>query len=63
MYEINTKDLINAKNGDKEALGNIIDSNSGLIWSLAKRFLGRGYDNEEIYQVACIRVYKGNKKI
>ena len=63
MYEINTKDLIEAKEGNKEALGSIIDCNSGLMWSIVKRFLGRGYDKEELYQIACIRVYKGNKKI
>lgn len=63
MYEINTKELLKAKNGDDEALSGLIENNSGLMWSIVKRFLGRGYDKEEIYQIACIRVYKSNKKI
>ena len=63
MYEINTKELIKAKENDNEALTNIIEKNSGLLWSIVKRFLGRGYDKEELYQIACIRLYKSCKKI
>lgn len=63
MYEINTKDLIKAQNNDNEALTKIIETNSGLLWSIVKRFLGRGYDKEELYQIACIRIYKSYKKI
>ncbi len=63
MYEINTKELLKAKNGDDEALSGLIENNSGLMWSIVKRFLVRGYDKEELYQIACIRVYKSNKKI
>ena len=63
MYEINTKELLRAKNGDDEALSDLINNNSGLLWSIVKRFIGRGYDKEELYQIACIRFYKSNKKI
>ena len=62
MYEINTKELIKAQDNDDEALTNIIENNSGLLWSIVKRFLGRGYDKEELYQIACIRIHKSNKK-
>lgn len=27
---------------------------NGLIWSIVKRFLGRGYEAEDLYQIACI---------
>ena len=63
MYEIDTKELIKAKDNDDDALTKIIENNSGLLWSIVKRFLGRGYDKEELYQIACIRLYKSNKKI
>ena len=63
MYEINTKELLKAQNNDDDALTNIINANSGLLWSIVKRFLGRGYDKEELYQIASIRLYKSNKKI
>ena len=63
MYEIDTNDLLKAKNNDDKALTKIIEINSGLIWSIVKRFIGRGYDKEELYQIACIRIYKSNKKV
>ena len=63
MYEIDTKDLVKAQANDNEALTKIIETNSGLLWSIVKRFLGRGYDKEELYQIACIRIYKSNKKV
>ena len=39
-----TKELIeNAHNGDKNARDQLILENMGLIWSIVKRFLNRGY--------------------
>jgi len=38
MYEIDTKELKKAQNNDNEALTKIIESNSGLMWSIVKRF-------------------------
>ena len=63
MYEINTEELKKAQNSDDKALTNFIENNAGLIWSIVKRFLERGYDKEELYQIACIRIYKSYKKI
>lgn len=62
MYEINTKDILKAQNNDKEAMSNLIEANSGLLWSIVKRFLGRGYEAEELYQVACIGFIKSIKR-
>ena len=62
MYEINTKELLRAQNNDNDALTNIININSGLLWSIVKRFLGRGYDKEELYQIACIGFIKAIKR-
>ena len=39
----------------------IIKTNSGLIWSIVKRFLGRGYDKEELEQIAYIGFIKAIK--
>ena len=36
----------------------IVSENTGLVWSIAKRFMGRGYDLEEIYQIGCIGLLK-----
>jgi len=62
MYEIKTEEIIKAQNNDNQAMTNIIETNSGLIWSIVKRFLGRGYDGEELYQIACIGFIKSIKR-
>lgn len=62
MYEIKTEEILKAQNNDKEAMSNIIEANSGLLWSIVKRFLGRGYDAEELYQIACIGFIKSIKR-
>ena len=41
-------DLRAARNGDKEVAGRLLEENSGLIWSVARRYFGRGTDPEEI---------------
>ncbi len=61
MYEINTEDIVKAQN-NKEAMEDIIEKNSGLLWSIVKRFLGRGYEAEELYQIACIGFIKSVKR-
>ena len=43
MHNTNTKDILLAQNKDEEALARVVENNSGLIWSLVKRFMGRGY--------------------
>lgn len=58
MYETNTEDIIKAQNKDKDAMEKIITENSGLIWSIVNRFVGRGYTKEELYQIGCIGLIK-----
>ena len=43
MCRTNTEDIIEAQKGNREALSQIVEKNSGLIWSIVKRFMGRGY--------------------
>lgn len=62
MYEIKTEEIIKAQNNDEEVMTSIIEKNSGLLWSIVKRFLGRGYDGEELYQIACIGFIKSIKR-
>ena len=62
MYEIKKEDLLKAQNNDDKALTDIIETNSGLLWSIVKRFLGRGYDAEELYQIACMGFIKAIKR-
>lgn len=53
------EDLIrSAQNGDKEASELLITENSGLIWSVTKRFSGRGAELEDLYQLGCLGFLK-----
>ena len=51
-----------AQSGDKDALTNLVEENQGLIWNIAKRFLGRGYDKEDIYQIGCMGFIKSIRR-
>ena len=44
--------------GDQMAGETLITENSGLIWSVARRFLGRGVDADDLYQLGCLGFIK-----
>ncbi len=44
--------------GDMEAKETLIVENSGLIWSVTRRFLGRGTEADDMYQLACLGFLK-----
>ena len=44
--------------GDEDAKESLIIENSGLIWSVTKRFLGRGTEADDMYQLACLGFLK-----
>lgn len=62
MYENNIKNIGDAQNGDKQALEDLINDNSGLIYSIVKRFKDRGYELEDLYQIAVIGFIKSIKR-
>ena len=47
-----------AQSGDKTTAGELVNSNSGLIWSIARRFFGRGVDPDDLYQLGCVGFLK-----
>ena len=47
-----------AKAGDTQAGETLITENSGLIWSVARRFIGRGTEPEDLYQLGCLGFLK-----
>lgn len=54
-----TKELIHlAQQGDKEACEQLITENAGLIWSVTRRFLGRGTEADDLYQLGCLGFIK-----
>lgn len=44
--------------GDKAAAEALVEENSGLIWSVAKRFMGRGTEADDLYQLGCLGFLK-----
>ena len=44
--------------GDNEAKETLIMENAGLIWSVARRFLGRGTEADDLYQLGCLGFLK-----
>jgi len=54
-----TEDLIRlSQAGDKEATQTLVEENTGLIWAVAKRFLGRGTEADDLYQLGCLGFLK-----
>ncbi len=54
-----TKKLIElAQNGDADAKEKLVVENSGLIWSIVRKFRGRGYDSEDLFQIGAIGLIK-----
>ena len=53
------KELIRlAQAGDKDAAEQLVTENSGLIWSVARRFIGRGTETDDLYQLGCLGFLK-----
>ena len=47
-----------AQAGDRSAAGTLVEENSGLIWSVVRRFFGRGVEAEDLYQLGCLGFMK-----
>lgn len=58
MTEQTVEYLRKAKAGDKQAAETLIKENSGLIWSVARRFFGRGTEADDLYQLGCVGFLK-----
>ena len=44
--------------GDKQATEILVEENSGLIWAVVRRFLGRGVEADDLYQLGCLGFLK-----
>ena len=55
----NLEELIaRSQAGDPTAKEILVEENSGLIWSVARRFLGRGTEADDLYQLGCVGFLK-----
>lgn len=50
--------LEQAAAGNRDAEAQLIEENSGLIWSIARRYYGRGAEPDDLYQLACVGFIK-----
>ena len=50
--------LKKARAGDRQARDRMVEENVGLVWNIVKRFNGRGYDPEDLFQIGCIGLMK-----
>ncbi len=50
--------LKEAHKGNLEARNQIVEENIGLVWNIVKRFSGRGYEQDDIFQIGCIGLIK-----
>ena len=54
--------IMKAQNGDVEARNMIIDRNTGLVWSVVRRFRNRNVETEDLFQIGCIGLIKAVDK-
>ena len=47
-----------AQTGDDDACNTLVIENSPLIWSIVRRFTGRGVDIDDLYQIGCLGFVK-----
>ncbi len=50
--------LAAAQAGDNDACERLLLENSGLVWTVARRYYGRGVDPEDLYQLGCLGLLK-----
>lgn len=62
MNETLKKQIKEAQAGNRVVLNDLVKENNGLIWSVVKRFEGRGYELEDIYQIGAIGFIKAVQK-
>ena len=50
--------ILKAQAGDRDASEMLVTENAGLIWSIARRYTGRGTELEDLYQLGCLGFLK-----
>ena len=54
--------ILLAQQGDEKVLEKLVEDNSGLIWSIVKKFTGRGIEAEDLFQLGAIGLIKCIRK-
>ncbi|MET3696179.1 RNA polymerase sigma (RpoX/SigF) subunit [Bacillus oleivorans] len=54
--------IVKAQKGEQEAKDTIVQKNMRLVWSVVQRFLNRGYEPDDLFQIGCIGLLKSVDK-
>ncbi|MBA5850915.1 RNA polymerase sporulation sigma factor SigF [Clostridium sp. cel8] len=57
-YNDNLRLIKSAREGNKESLNKLVELNFPLVTSISKKFLNRGYEYEDIFQIGCMGLMK-----
>lgn len=55
---MNEELILASQAGDRKAAERLLTENTGLIWSVARRFFGRGVDSDDLFQLGCLGFLK-----
>lgn len=62
MLENTYDNIVKAQEGNQEAMAGLVKNNMGLVYNIAKRFVGRGYEIEDLNQIGAMGLVKSIKK-
>ncbi|WP_249871915.1 RNA polymerase sporulation sigma factor SigF [Oceanobacillus saliphilus] len=54
--------ILKSQQGDKEARDILVEKNIRLVWSVVQRFINRGYDPDDLFQIGSIGLIKSIDK-
>lgn len=54
--------ILKSQQGDKEARDLLVERNIRLVWSVVQRFINRGYDPDDLFQIGSIGLIKAIDK-
>ncbi|QQK75959.1 RNA polymerase sporulation sigma factor SigF [Salicibibacter cibarius] len=54
--------IAESQNGSQQARDRLVENNTRLVWSVVQRFLNRGYEGEDLFQIGCIGLMKSIDK-
>ena len=58
MSDERTELIRQAQAGERAAAQRLVEENTGLIWSVARRYFGRGVEPDDLYQLGCVGFLK-----
>lgn len=62
MLENTYDNIAKAQDGNSEAMDSLVKNNMGLVYNIARRFIGRGYEIEDLNQIGAMGLVKSIKK-